>query len=169
MRTAYLFSSSSATKGEEQPISTRFLSVSISFNEIIKVGRNHVEKVGADTDIFITLRVLFQSLSVSILRLKNESGQEIVKRQFNKLSTYWSTPKKCEAFNVLALRMRIVGQLQESDDSSRLLSCMPKRTYQPSKTKRIMKYGFRARLKNFRGRSLLKRRIRKGRKKITES
>ena len=70
MRNAYLFSSSSAIKGEEQPISTRFLSLSISFNETIKVGRNHVEKVGADTDIFITLRVLFQSLSVSILRLK---------------------------------------------------------------------------------------------------
>ena len=46
---------------------------------------------------------------------------------------------------------------------------MPKRTYQPSKIKRIMKYGFRIRSKNSRGKRVLKRRIEKGRKKITVS
>ena len=96
MSTEYLFSSPSAIKGEEQPISMRFLSLSISFKEIIKVGWNQVEKVPEETDTLMTSRVLFQSFSVSILRLKSKTEQEFGRKQFNKLSTLWSTPKKCE-------------------------------------------------------------------------
>jgi large subunit ribosomal protein L34 len=40
---------------------------------------------------------------------------------------------------------------------------MPKRTYQPSKTRRRRKVGFRARLKTVGGKKVLKRRQRKGR------
>ncbi|OGG14498.1 50S ribosomal protein L34 [Candidatus Gottesmanbacteria bacterium RIFCSPHIGHO2_01_FULL_39_10] len=44
---------------------------------------------------------------------------------------------------------------------------MPKRTYQPKKLRRIRTHGFRERMKSLGGRSVLKRRIRKGRKKLT--
>ncbi|HBL52179.1 MAG: 50S ribosomal protein L34 [Candidatus Blackburnbacteria bacterium RIFCSPHIGHO2_02_FULL_39_13] len=44
---------------------------------------------------------------------------------------------------------------------------MPKRTYQPSKRKRVRKYGFMARNGSASGRKVLKRRIAKGRAKLT--
>jgi len=43
---------------------------------------------------------------------------------------------------------------------------MPKRTWQPKKKKRVRKHGFMKRLKTAGGRSILKRRMRKGRKQL---
>ncbi|MBI4036530.1 50S ribosomal protein L34 [Candidatus Daviesbacteria bacterium] len=44
---------------------------------------------------------------------------------------------------------------------------MPKRTYQPKKIKRLRKHGFLARVATLGGRKVIKRRMLKGRQKIT--
>lgn len=44
---------------------------------------------------------------------------------------------------------------------------MPKRVWQPKKAKRARKHGFLTRMKTHDGRNVLKRRIKKGRKKLT--
>lgn len=44
---------------------------------------------------------------------------------------------------------------------------MPKRTFQPKKKKRVRTHGFRRRMKTMGGRTVLKKRRSKGRKKLT--
>ncbi len=44
-----------------------------------------------------------------------------------------------------------------------------KRTYKPSKVRRARRFGFRARLKTAKGRLVIKRRMKRGRKKISAS
>jgi len=46
---------------------------------------------------------------------------------------------------------------------------MPKRTYQPKKGKRVKVHGFRARVATKKGKGVLKRRMLKGRHKLTIS
>lgn len=43
---------------------------------------------------------------------------------------------------------------------------MPKRTWQPKKRKRVKKHGFRIRMKSPGGKNMLKRRLKKGRKRL---
>jgi large subunit ribosomal protein L34 len=44
---------------------------------------------------------------------------------------------------------------------------MPKRTYNPSKKRRSRKHGFRKKMSSGKGKNIIKRRRKKGRKKLT--